>query len=328
MEETKKTRVQMPKRRQKPVKTQWNAQCVLLTYFQGDISSVVDEHFSRALSKLKRPQGWSSCRHGENVVLKNELKEVPVERKGSSCSMPPNQWHLTPSWTKPQPEASLANGASSSSSSLDKCGPKALDQNLLSVPKTPAAHPQEMWPFSSLARPDFLEAAYFRVFPNRPPAPVVYPDGRRGSLLHLLQQDRYLNRPLEPAARENCNPAKTAGSSGLHGNLPLNSEHCKETLTDTCKVIVVGNKKIYGHEYAYPSFGNEKKQLCRILSSEPKFVKVTKMNETMKISCFRGSAFSHPRIKSVVGESVSEAQGQEPGLYAKFKIRSFKLRTV
>ncbi|KAH0520178.1 Transcription cofactor vestigial-like protein 1 [Microtus ochrogaster] len=298
MEETKKTRVQMLKRRQKPVKTQWNAQCVLLTYFQGDISSVVDEHFSRALSKLKRPQGWSSSRHGENVVLKN------------GCSMPPNQWHLTPSWTKPQPEASLANGASSSSS-LDKCGPKALDQNLLSVPKTPAAHPQEMWPFSSLARPDFLEAAYFRVFPNRPPAPVVYPDGRRGSLLHLLQQDRYLNRPLEPAARENCNPAKTAGSSGLHGNLPLNSEHCKETLTDTCKVIVVG-----------------KKQLCRILSSEPKFVKVTKMNETMKISCFRGSAFSHPRTKSVVGESVSEAQGQEPGLYAKFKIRSFKLRTV
>ncbi|KAM7338275.1 hypothetical protein ACRRTK_001759 [Alexandromys fortis] len=245
MEETKKTRVQMPKRRQKPVKTQWNAQCVLLTYFQGDISSVVDEHFSRALSKLKRPQGWSSSRHGENVVLKND------------SSTPPNQWHLTPSWTKPQPEACLANGASSSCS-LDKCGPKALDQNLLSVPKTPSAHPQEMWHFSSLVRPDFVDPAYFRAFPNRPPAPVVYPDGRRGSLLHLLQQDRYLNCPLEPAARENCNPAKTAGSSGLHRNLPLNSEHCKETLTDTCKVIVVGNKKIYGHESAHPSFGNEK----------------------------------------------------------------------
>ncbi|XP_050015645.1 transcription cofactor vestigial-like protein 1 [Alexandromys fortis] len=232
MEETKKTRVQMPKRRQKPVKTQWNAQCVLLTYFQGDISSVVDEHFSRALSKLKRPQGWSSSRHGENVVLKND------------SSTPPNQWHLTPSWTKPQPEACLANGASSSCS-LDKCDPKALDQNLLSVPKTPSAHPQEMWHFSSLVRPDFVDPAYFRAFPNRPPAPVVYPDGRRGSLLHLLQQDRYLNCPLEPAARENCNPAKTAGSSGLHRNLPLNSDHYK---------------KIYGHESAHPSFGNERRQ--------------------------------------------------------------------
>lgn len=30
----------------------------------------------------------------------------------------------------------------------------------------------------------------------------------------------------------------------------------------------------------------------------------------------------------MVRESVSEAQGQEPGLYTKFKIRSFKLRTV
>lgn len=52
------------------------------------------------------------------------------------------------------------------------------------------------------------------------------------------------------------------------------------------------------------------------------------MNETMKISCFGCSAYSHPRTKSVVRESVSEAQGQEPGLYTKFKIRSFKLRTV
>ncbi|KAL6046099.1 hypothetical protein STEG23_023643 [Scotinomys teguina] len=28
-----------------------NSRCVLFTYFQGDISSVVDEHFSRALSQ-------------------------------------------------------------------------------------------------------------------------------------------------------------------------------------------------------------------------------------------------------------------------------------
>lgn len=28
-----------------------NSRCVLFTYFQGDIGSVVDEHFSRALSQ-------------------------------------------------------------------------------------------------------------------------------------------------------------------------------------------------------------------------------------------------------------------------------------
>ncbi|OBS68783.1 hypothetical protein A6R68_02675 [Neotoma lepida] len=228
MEGMKKTGVRMPKSRQKPVKTEWNARCVVFTYFQGDISSVVDEHFSRALSKLKRPQGWSSLSQSENVILRND------------STMPPNQWRLTSSWTKPWPEASLANGASSSC--LDEYGPKAIDQYPLSMPKTPSAHPQEMWHFSSQERPDFLGPAYSHAFPDRHLAPEVYPDGRRGSFLHLLQQDRYLNRPLEPATRENYNPAKIAGSTGLLTNLPPNSDHCKNMLTDTCKVTVVDSE--------------------------------------------------------------------------------------
>lgn len=157
--------------------------------------------------------------------------------------MPPNQWRLTSSWTKPRPEASLVNGASSSS--LDECGPKAIDQCPLSMPKTPSAHPQEMWQFSSLEREDFLEPTYSHALPDRHPDPEVYPDGRPGSLLHLLHQDRYLNRPLEPAPRENCNHAKIVGSTGLHMNLPPNSDHYK---------------KIYGHGSASPSLGNERSQ--------------------------------------------------------------------
>uniref|UniRef100_A0A8C8U6U1 Vestigial like family member 1 n=1 Tax=Peromyscus maniculatus bairdii TaxID=230844 RepID=A0A8C8U6U1_PERMB len=267
MEEMKKTGVRMPKSRQKPVKTEWNARSVVFTYFQGDISSVVDEHFSRALSKFKRPQGWSSLSQGDNVILRNgvnkiwrdishvdkehkvksiqtkrsgEMQEVPMEGKGTS-SMPPNQWRLTSSWTKARPEASLGNGASSSS--LHEYGPKAIDQYPLSMPKASSAHPQEMWHFSSQERPDFLGPAYSRAFPDRHPAPEVYPDGRRGSFLHLLQQDRYLNRPLEPATRENGNPAKIAGSTGLLTNLPPNSDHYK---------------KIYGHGSASSSLGNER----------------------------------------------------------------------
>ncbi|XP_028632737.1 transcription cofactor vestigial-like protein 1 [Grammomys surdaster] len=224
MEEMKKTGVRMPKSRQKPIKTEWNPRCVLFTYFQGDISSVVDEHFSRALSNLKRPQELSSSSHSENVLLKND------------SSMPPNQWRLA-SWTKPQPKASPANGASSSS--MDGYGPKAMDQHSLSMPKLPSAHPQELWQFSSLARPDFLEPAYFCVFPDRHLASEVYPDGTRGSLQHLVQQDRNQNHPLEPAARENCSPAKRAGSTGLLMNLPPNSGHCKEMLRDTCKVTMI-----------------------------------------------------------------------------------------
>ncbi|ERE65405.1 transcription cofactor vestigial-like protein 1 [Cricetulus griseus] len=231
MDKIKKIGVQMPKSRQKPVKTEWNARCVIFSYFQGDISSVVDEHFSRALSNLKRSQRWSSLTHGENVILRND------------SSMPPNQWRLTSSSTKPQPEASLVNGASSSN--VDESGPEAIDQCPLSMPKTPSAHPQEMWQLSPLERQDFLEPTCSRALPDRHPAPEVYPDGRRGSLLALLQQDRYLNRPLEPATRENCNHAKIAGSTGLHMNLPPNSDHYK---------------KMDRHGSAGPSIDNERSQ--------------------------------------------------------------------
>lgn len=52
-----------------------NSRCVLFTYFQGDISSVVDEHFSRALSQrgtyvsssasAKPTRGTASRRDGD-----------------------------------------------------------------------------------------------------------------------------------------------------------------------------------------------------------------------------------------------------------------------
>lgn len=67
MEEMGKTGVQL----QKPVKTEWNSRCVLFTYFQGDIGSVVDEHFSRALSNIKSPQAWSPLNQSSDVILRN-----------------------------------------------------------------------------------------------------------------------------------------------------------------------------------------------------------------------------------------------------------------
>lgn len=56
---------------QKPIKTEWNSRCVLFTYFQGDIGSVVDEHFSRALSNIKSPQELSPLSQSGDVILKN-----------------------------------------------------------------------------------------------------------------------------------------------------------------------------------------------------------------------------------------------------------------
>ncbi|XP_008838934.2 transcription cofactor vestigial-like protein 1 [Nannospalax galili] len=214
MEEMKKTAVRLPRTRQKPIKTEWNARCVLFTYFQGDISSVVDEHFSRALSNLKRPQGLSSSSHSEDMVLRND------------GSMPPNHWRFSSPWTKPRPEASLANCATSTN--LDECGTKAMDQYPLSLPKTPPARPRELWHFSSLARPGSPEPDYPRAFHDPHLVPEPQPDGKHGPLLNLLHQDRYLDCPQEHATRENCNPVKIDGSAGLLLNLPPSSVHCKK----------------------------------------------------------------------------------------------------
>lgn len=47
-------------RNQVAEKTEEQSGSVLLTYFQGDISSMVDEHFTRALSKATKPKGERS----------------------------------------------------------------------------------------------------------------------------------------------------------------------------------------------------------------------------------------------------------------------------
>ncbi|KAF4026807.1 hypothetical protein G4228_019085 [Cervus hanglu yarkandensis] len=59
---------------QSPIKTEWNSRCVLFTYFQGDISSVVDEHFSRALGNVKSPQGQNPSSPSGDVLLRNVKK--------------------------------------------------------------------------------------------------------------------------------------------------------------------------------------------------------------------------------------------------------------
>ncbi|OWK51970.1 Transcription cofactor vestigial-like protein 1 [Lonchura striata] len=70
MEETRKLSPKLSKSKE-PVKTEWESQSVVFTYFQGDINSMVDEHFSRALSNAKNPQDLSTKHKSETVVLKN-----------------------------------------------------------------------------------------------------------------------------------------------------------------------------------------------------------------------------------------------------------------
>ncbi|XP_007954205.1 transcription cofactor vestigial-like protein 1 [Orycteropus afer afer] len=210
MEETKKN----ARGRQKPIRTEWNSRCVLFTYFQGDISSVVDEHFSRALSNIKSPQGLSPSSQSQDVTIRN-----------GEC-MPPNQWRLSSQWRKPQPEGSLANGGASCS--LNVSGPMAMDPYPLSLPGSPSARPREPWHFSSLASRSSPEPGYPHAFPGGHLAPEPKPDGKYEPLLSVLQQERCLACPQEPATREDHNSAQIAGRAGLLLDLPPGSAHYKK----------------------------------------------------------------------------------------------------
>ncbi|XP_059576599.1 transcription cofactor vestigial-like protein 3 isoform X4 [Alligator mississippiensis] len=56
-----------------------NSRCVLFTYFQGDIGSVVDEHFSRALSQ-------ASSFNPETALSKSKAGLSPLWRESSTIS--------------------------------------------------------------------------------------------------------------------------------------------------------------------------------------------------------------------------------------------------
>ncbi|KAJ8009044.1 hypothetical protein DPEC_G00084750 [Dallia pectoralis] len=65
-----------------------NSRCVLFTYFQGDISTVVDEHFSRALSH--HPSGSSSYAPGSTGSNKSARDgSFPMSQR----SFPPSFWN-------------------------------------------------------------------------------------------------------------------------------------------------------------------------------------------------------------------------------------------
>ncbi|XP_008699777.2 transcription cofactor vestigial-like protein 1 [Ursus americanus] len=222
MEEMGKTGVQL----QKPVKTEWNSRCVLFTYFQGDIGSVVDEHFSRALSNIKSPQAWSPLNQSSDVILRNDT------------DMPPNQWRFSSPWTKPEPEASFAYGATH----CDLHGPSLLtpDQYPVSLAGSPSVESDELWHYPSLGSPSSSELGYPQAYSSGHMVPEPQPDEKYEPFLSLLQQDRHLVHPPESAVWEDCSSAQVARSVGLLCDLSSSSAHGREMPLDTWRMASDG----------------------------------------------------------------------------------------
>uniref|UniRef100_A0A8D0BQ87 Vestigial like family member 1 n=1 Tax=Salvator merianae TaxID=96440 RepID=A0A8D0BQ87_SALMN len=182
MEDQKKNPAK-PNKCKQGVKTEWGAQYVVFTYFQGDINSVVDEHFSRALSSTKTPQDLSRKTGGEEAAIKSES---PVS---------PHQWNFSSPWGKLDPASSPLNFCSSDSSparqTADPYHPSVL-QNVA----TPAT---ELWHLPEGAHPNWTAASGY------PPSMTDLhmtqgsgPDGKYGSLLGLLQHERSPPPTQEP----------------------------------------------------------------------------------------------------------------------------------
>ncbi|XP_064526135.1 transcription cofactor vestigial-like protein 1 isoform X2 [Pseudopipra pipra] len=198
MEETRKLSPK-PCKSKEAVKTEWGSQSVVFTYFQGDINSVVDEHFSRALSNAKNPQDLSTKHKGDNVVLKND-------------SMSPHQWNFSSHCYKPYPSSS-ATSMSNSGLNFPAAGLGGQYQPpaLRSHPTQPA----DLWPFPSIGSPSVTNSMYHPALPNLHVVDEPISDRKYGSLLGLLQQERCLTSMQECTVKQHSSSACVTGPARL-----------------------------------------------------------------------------------------------------------------
>ncbi|XP_055986218.1 transcription cofactor vestigial-like protein 1 [Sorex fumeus] len=208
---------------QSPVKTEWNSRCVIFTYFQGDISKEVDEHFSRALGlSVSSLQELSPSNHRrresqqqEEVILTNET------------DLAPNQWRFSSPWTKPHPEANFGNG--DTNGSVDVFEPVAVNPYPITTTRSPLSQPDQPWQSPTLPYSNSLDLTYpsaFSVPEALVPVPEPQQEEKCESLISFLQQDRSIALPQQPVSSiswEDGYMAHTAGGSGLHFNLPPSS---------------------------------------------------------------------------------------------------------
>nr|XP_023700129.1 transcription cofactor vestigial-like protein 1 [Paramormyrops kingsleyae] len=172
------------------VKADDQSTSVLFTYFQGDINSVVDEHFSRALNKASRPKDLTSKSKSSRQTPKSEdLIPVQWAYPASSWSEPPY-----PSTSSGQIQFSMLEDAHTS-------------QRVMTSPSN-------LWSFAPRPAAGFGMSSV--VYPSPGPAEVPGPAERpyANSFLGLLHSDRpgaaaSLSSPSKPDLAPGWNP--TAG---------------------------------------------------------------------------------------------------------------------
>ncbi|XP_057240924.1 transcription cofactor vestigial-like protein 1 isoform X3 [Malurus melanocephalus] len=199
MEETRKLSPKLSKSKE-PVRTEWGSQSVVFTYFQGDINSVIDEHFSRALSNTKNPQDLSTKHKGETIVLKN------VD------SMSPHQWNFSSHCYKPYQSSSVTSVANCT---LNFSAAGVAGQYQPSSLRSHPAQSAGLWPFPPIGTPSVTSSAYPHTFPDLHAANEPLSDRKYSSLLGLLQQERCLTSTQECTVKQHSSSACMTGPARL-----------------------------------------------------------------------------------------------------------------
>ncbi|XP_076874419.1 uncharacterized protein LOC143524896 isoform X2 [Brachyhypopomus gauderio] len=137
-----------------------SSQSIIFTYYNGDINTVVDEHFFRALNKTSMPKDLST-------------KTRELQRPSKSDVATPASW--SPSWSKslPSSSASVLGQGSSNEEAVQNQG----------VIMGPATLPTGHWAYST------RQGSSYDVPPLLYRQPGI-PQNSPSSFLHLLHTDR------------------------------------------------------------------------------------------------------------------------------------------
>ncbi|KAK1800610.1 hypothetical protein P4O66_005816, partial [Electrophorus voltai] len=139
--------------------TRGPSQSIILTYYHGDINTVVDEHFFRALNKTSMPKDLST-------------KSREIQRSSKSDVSTPTSW--SPSWSKSLESASTSSMSQASSSETVQTQGVIIG---------PATIPTGSWTYPT------RQGSSYEVPPLLYRQPSV-PQSSPSSFLHLLHTDR------------------------------------------------------------------------------------------------------------------------------------------
>ncbi|XP_040298024.1 transcription cofactor vestigial-like protein 1 [Bufo bufo] len=181
--------------KEQPVKTtEMGSRCVVFTYYQGDINSVVDEHFSRALRNTKDPQDLSTKNRNDdfqkntNNMMMDEFNWTKTYQANSSDRMTSP---VLPPLTSPSEHYTSA----------------VYQQH-----QQHHTQPSDLWHYHHFGPPSQVNAVYhhpsvseFQMVPG--------PNGKCSSFLGLLQPERYPVPLPESVSKPDLLSSAAAGSS-------------------------------------------------------------------------------------------------------------------